>query len=103
MKIQKLMALVLALAMVLSLGAFPALADEPAAENVIFICDGAEGDGSSAERIFVAMPRVESGKSDCQSERRPESERGLNSPPSFAMPSKIASALVAVSASFRVL
>ena len=49
MKIQKLMVLVLVLAMVLSLGAFPALADEPAAENVIFICDGAEGDGSSAE------------------------------------------------------
>lgn len=49
MKIQKLIIFVLALAMVLSLGAFPAMADEPASENVIFICDGAEGDGSSAE------------------------------------------------------
>lgn len=48
MKLQKLMILFLAMAMTLSLGAFPAMADEPAA-NVIFICDGAEGDGSSAE------------------------------------------------------
>ena len=50
MKMQKLMILLLSLALVLSLGAFPAMADEPAtSENVIFICDGAEGDGSSAE------------------------------------------------------
>ena len=49
MKIQKLLALFLTLAMILSLGVVPALADEPAAENVIFIRDGAEGDGSSAE------------------------------------------------------
>ena len=50
MKLKKLIVLIMAMALVLSLGAFPALADEPAAsENVIFICDGAEGDGSSAE------------------------------------------------------
>ena len=49
MKMRKLIVLFLTLAMIISLGAFPALADEPSSENVIFICDGAEGDGSSAD------------------------------------------------------
>ena len=48
MKLHKLIALVLALAMMALWSAFPASADETA-ENVIFICDGAEGDGSSAD------------------------------------------------------
>ncbi len=46
---KKLIIFFLTMAMILSLCAFPAMADEPAAGNVIFICDGAEGDGSSAE------------------------------------------------------
>ena len=49
MKMQKLFALILVLAMIASLGAFPVQADEATAENVIFICDGAEGDGTSPD------------------------------------------------------
>lgn len=48
MKIRKLMVVFLVLAMLLSLSAIPVCADA-GTENVIFICDGAEGDGSSAE------------------------------------------------------
>lgn len=48
MKLHKITALILVLATVVALGAFPVAADETA-ENVIFIRDGAEGDGSSAD------------------------------------------------------
>lgn len=50
MKLKKLLISILAIAMVFSLCAVPAMADTPAAAgNVIFIRDGAEGDGSSAD------------------------------------------------------
>lgn len=49
MKMQKWFVMFLVLAMVVTLSAFPVQADEETAQNVIFICDGAEGDGSSPE------------------------------------------------------
>ena len=59
--------------------------------------------GSSAHNISVAMPCVESVRQRCQSKSSPERAGMAYSPPSGARPFRIASALDAVRAAFRVL